>query len=278
MKSAFIVVLVCTISSARGQGYYPLGIGDLWQYWEVPGQYWEVEVADDSLMPNDSTYMVLTAYGGYGGGFFRQSGPLVLAYDPIRQEEKLLFDFSKTTGDTVTIRYYADDTLVVTIYGDQMENHFGRILRTWVFLEVSTTSTYYASWQVADSLGVMSVQAEGGFGYGLQGAIINGVQYGVIQGASTEGGPRPGGFLLSNNYPNPLNPNTTIEYMPPQAAFVKLRVFNIAGIEIATLVSATETSGIHRTKWNADGFPSGVYFYRLDAGSFSDIRKGVLLR
>jgi len=88
----------------------------------------------------------------------------------------------------------------------------------------------------------------------------------------------PGGFRLDQNYPNPFNPSTSISFSLPQSGFVSLKVFSMLGQEVTTLVSKDLTAGAHQTTWDATGFPSGVYFYRLQAGSFTKTRKLVLLR
>ena len=85
-------------------------------------------------------------------------------------------------------------------------------------------------------------------------------------------------YQLSNNYPNPFNPSTTISFDLPSQSFVSLRVFDAIGREVATLVSEVLPEGQHFRQWNATNMPSGVYFYRLQAGSFIDTKKFVLLR
>ena len=88
----------------------------------------------------------------------------------------------------------------------------------------------------------------------------------------------PETFTLLQNYPNPANPSTTIRYALPRDCRVSLRVYNVLGQEVATLVSEDQKSGYKSVEWKAAGVASGVYFYRLDAGSFSQVRKLMLLR
>ncbi len=85
-------------------------------------------------------------------------------------------------------------------------------------------------------------------------------------------------FWLSDNYPNPFNPSTRIEYRIPAKEFVQLRVFDVLGKEISTLVNQVQSHGTHVAEFAGDGLPSGVYFYRLEAGTFVEQRKMVLLR
>jgi hypothetical protein len=88
----------------------------------------------------------------------------------------------------------------------------------------------------------------------------------------------PTAFSLKQNYPNPFNPSTSIQFSVPRTEFVILKVYNIFGKEIATLVSKNLSAGTYETLWNAHGFSSGVYFYRMQAGAFSRTKKLILLR
>ncbi len=88
----------------------------------------------------------------------------------------------------------------------------------------------------------------------------------------------PAGFALEQNYPNPFNPTTVMTYRLPVAGNVTLTVYDILGRPVATLVNERKTAGIHSVKFDAAGLPSGVYFYRLEAGSFVRSRKMILLQ
>ena len=85
-------------------------------------------------------------------------------------------------------------------------------------------------------------------------------------------------FALEQNYPNPFNPNTTIPFSLVSAAFVSMRVFNITGQEIVSLLNKEMSPGIYKISWNASALPSGVYICRLEAGSLSETKKLVLLK
>ena len=81
---------------------------------------------------------------------------------------------------------------------------------------------------------------------------------------------KPLNFLLSQNYPNPFNPVTTINFQLPVSCFVTLKVYNILGIEIATLVNEENSAGMYNINFNAAGLSSGVYFYTLHAINFQN--------
>jgi hypothetical protein len=89
---------------------------------------------------------------------------------------------------------------------------------------------------------------------------------------------QPKVFSLQQNYPNPFNPSTSISFSLPFKSFVSLKVFDVIGRQVATLVFKELPTGNHTEQWNAQGMPSGVYFYRLQAGAFTQTKKLVLLR
>ncbi len=88
----------------------------------------------------------------------------------------------------------------------------------------------------------------------------------------------PERFMLSQNYPNPFNPSTTIKYQMPSTNHVTIKVFDILGREVATLVNEVKQPGSYEVTWDAAGYASGMYFYRLRAGGFMSTKKLVLLK
>ncbi len=85
-------------------------------------------------------------------------------------------------------------------------------------------------------------------------------------------------FYLSQNFPNPFNPNTTIKYSIPKSCFVTLKIYDLLGKEIMTLVNEEKSVGNYEINFDGKNLSSGVYFYRIQAGSFSDAKKFILLR
>ncbi|MBI1807082.1 MAG: T9SS type A sorting domain-containing protein [Ignavibacteria bacterium] len=88
----------------------------------------------------------------------------------------------------------------------------------------------------------------------------------------------PRQFSLHQNFPNPFNSTTTIRYDLPELSSVSLKIYNPLGQEIATLLSGAASAGTYVAHWQADAFPSGVYFYRIKAGSFIQVKKMILTR
>ncbi len=88
----------------------------------------------------------------------------------------------------------------------------------------------------------------------------------------------PNKYSLSQNYPNPFNPSTTISFSLPSKSFVTLKVYDILGREIVTIVSEEMPAGRYSKQWNAANLSSGIYFYRLQAGSYTETKKMILLK
>jgi len=88
----------------------------------------------------------------------------------------------------------------------------------------------------------------------------------------------PQKYHLSQNYPNPFNPSTTINFSIPKAEFVTLKIFNALGQEVTTLVSNKLSSGSHKYIWDASDLASGIYYYKLEAGEYTQTRKLVLIK
>jgi hypothetical protein len=110
----------------------------------------------------------------------------------------------------------------------------------------------------------------------------NGVSVNTLTGVSEQGLPRK--FALSQNYPEPFNPSTTIRYQLPQASHVTLKVYDILGREIATLIDEMQEAGYQSTTWRGENVATGIYFYRILATSptgeslFTETRKCVVLK
>ena len=89
---------------------------------------------------------------------------------------------------------------------------------------------------------------------------------------------QPISFKLNQNYPNPFNPTTTISYSIPKSSYVTLKVYDILGNEVSTLVNGERSAGNYRLKFDGSKLASGVYFYRLNAGNKADVKKLLLTK
>jgi plastocyanin len=122
--------------------------------------------------------------------------------------------------------------------------------------------------------GVYDYQCDNHFPFGMVGSFTASLT-GVSQEQSIGS---PVSFRLEQNFPNPFNPSTIIEFALPHASHVLLTVSNLLGQEVARVLDKDESAGTHQVVFSPQGLPSGVYFYRLKAGDFVQTKKLLLLR
>ncbi|MCW9094671.1 MAG: T9SS type A sorting domain-containing protein, partial [Ignavibacteriaceae bacterium] len=156
--------------------------------------------------------------------------------------------------------------------------NFGLILRTrdggltWQeqFSQVEANSLY----------SVCFVDTLNGWIVGEGGTIIHTTDGGGVVNVKNEDDEFsiPKEYFLSQNYPNPFNPSTTIRWQQPETGLVTLKIYDVLGNEIVTLVNEEKSVGIYEINWNANKLSSGIYFYQLKAGSFSQTKKMILLK
>ena len=88
----------------------------------------------------------------------------------------------------------------------------------------------------------------------------------------------PGHYSFSYNYPNPFNPATKIDYIIPKSEFVSVKIYDINGAELTTLVNEKLSSGKHSVDWDATDYPSGIYIARISSGNYYQARKMLLVK
>lgn len=162
------------------------------------------------------------------------------------------FILSRKTGDTLSANQFV---ILTTLDSGATEAFDSTALQTTLY-------TYMITAYTIDSMYANSNMAV--------------IQTGT--GVNDELAGRPTEYRLHQNYPNPFNPGTTIQYQIPEAGFVTLKVYDLLGNEVAELVNAEKEPGYYEVKFNADKLASGVYLYKLQAGSFSQTKKFSLLK
>jgi enterochelin esterase-like enzyme len=100
----------------------------------------------------------------------------------------------------------------------------------------------------------------------------------TVTGIENLAGEIPKNYVLRQNYPNPFNPSTTIRFSLPKSGYVTLKVYDILGREVETLLNGEWTAGTYSVEWIPNNLASGVYFYRIQAGAFSDVKKLMFLK
>ncbi|MBT8387336.1 MAG: T9SS type A sorting domain-containing protein, partial [Ignavibacteria bacterium] len=127
---------------------------------------------------------------------------------------------------------------------------------------------------------VYFVDAMNGWVTGEGGTILHTSDGGGIVGIETNetASKLPENFLLSQNYPNPFNPSTTISWQQPEVGHVTLKIFDVLGREVSTLLNEELNAGKHETTFDASQFSSGIYFYQINAGKYIETKKMLLMK
>jgi len=121
-------------------------------------------------------------------------------------------------------------------------------------------------------------EASGTWSADMYGTTCSGNWGPIILSVQEVGGGIPERFVIEQNYPNPFNSNTTIQFALPRTLHVSIKVYNVLGSEVVTLVDERLPPGQYKTTWNAADFASGVYLYRIQAGDIVGTKKLILLK
>ena len=163
-------------------------------------------------------------------------------------------------------------------------NIFGVALGAGVYLSTDLGTTWNpVNNGLPNGLTILSIAVRGSYLYvgSSYTATTNGfVYYRPLAEMVTdvhETGDTPTAFTLEQNYPNPFNPTTTIAFSVFQSGYVNLEIFNLLGEAIRPLISENLNAGTYKAAWDASAYPSGVYFYRLQAGTFSETKRLLLI-
>lgn len=299
-----IVIFICLLFNLQlfawdstAAKYYPLSVGNTWTYsgfgYPCCGAFKYRERITGTINTNGHFYYILTKTQSNGSTeiiyirldstkgniLVNQSGSCAWL-----QNEKTRDSLAARKGDSskfdCSLYYRCTDTLTGSYFGFiKKKKSFG-----WSdFFEAGATRTF------AMDFGLVSISS---FGHtsttsvNLQGCYINGILYGdttltSIMLTSTE---IPNEFSLSQNYPNPFNPVTKIKFSIPQnetthrVVSTSLIVYDALGREIAILVDQQLQPGTYEADWDASAYPSGVYYYKLESGSFTETKKMVLVK
>jgi hypothetical protein len=157
--------------------------------------------------------------------------------------------------------------------------------RMWVYAkDSSVVGADPLSWMMGTSPINFTVPSAGKYYIRLHcgnGCSLSGYSFkltGDLTGIAEEEKNTPKQFSLFQNYPNPFNPTTTIKYQIASREKVQLKVFNILGSELTMLVNEIQTAGSYEVKFDASKFSSGIYFYRLQAGTYEATKKLILMK
>ena len=181
---------------------------------------------------------------------------------------------SLTAGDGYAVASYVDQN------GDSVTVRRGNMtgsLGTFWYKRNSVMSTgYLAPVCAIYKVGTDKYAAFAYAGQGPNNVYFN--QENLVTGVKPVSGNIPVYYELLQNYPNPFNPSTTIRFSLPKSDFVSLKVYDVLGNEVVTLVSENLNANTYEVSWEANGLASGVYFYKLVSGDFVDVKKMILVK
>lgn len=179
------------------------------------------------------------------------------------QNEKTYIDLSVKVGDTLTYSENEYLTLDKISWASWHSTSYTSKLFTYHDGLAGDVKTYFKNIGLYSYTSFPNTKT---INLKLTACVIDG----IIFGDSTAVGVKkndsetiPIKFSLSQNYPNPFNPTTTIEYSVPSVEFVSLKIYDVLGREVATLINQSHKPGIYKTDWNATNFASGIYYYSL---------------
>jgi hypothetical protein len=284
--------------------FYPLAIGNKWVYdvwgWWADTTYHSYsgvtyrKVVGDTVMSNSQYYYKVfdpTTFN-YPPYLFERidtSSGKVYRYDNslgLPNDEYLIDDLLAEVGDTIwSSRHQYQDYFPFICVGEGVFNKWGIQGPRKIFTIFDLTGYTYS---LSQGVGIDSIYDNFDFGENfvtLKGCVINGVVYGdtTLTSVESEEPPAVSSFKLEQNYPNPFNPATIIQYAIGSRQFVTLKVYDILGNEIATLVNEEKSAGQYEVTFDSHSgevrnLTSGIYFYQLKAGSFVKTKKMILLK
>jgi hypothetical protein len=301
----FCILLLCPLISLRATSidtsvfrYFPLAAGNRWTWYVnqnfAPGPSWEVtKIEGVSVLGGHllyyfrrDVYIVLSLYHYYNHGYMRidsLSGNLY-SYDSLGLGQCLMDSLNSKKGDSAyTIcgsSWYRCDTGTYSIFNQNPKT------KTFSYSNYFEAGGYHKY-----SLNFGRVYAHGQAVMSttditLRGCVINSILSGdtsVLVGVQSISTEIPESFSLYQNYPNPFNPSTKIKFEVPRVGAqyiepLQLRVYNSLGQQVAVLVNEQLQPGTYEVEWNAAEYPSGAYFYRLEAGNYAESKKMLMIK
>ena len=284
-----IFLILFSFSIVNGQiymmGVAPLEPGNLWKYIDIGwlGGQSNFFVTDSIVLIGKNNYKIVEVYKD--GSITRHKRYLgtspdnyYVKYDTLASDSNYKY-FKKdcNIGDSWTQQYYIDlyeysiiDTLTINAWG---KSFFSKVVKITDYSLVEV----YQVW--ADSIGLMEENSIGQYHMILGGCVINGVLYGDTTTTIVDDFEKSSNeFLLYQNYPNPFNPITIINYQIAERCVVSLKVYDLLGREIITLVDEEKPKGRYTVTFNGNGLSSGFYLCQMQSGNFIDTKKLLLLK
>ncbi len=265
---------------------FPFSVNDTWFYSGVPyGSLTKriVSIASDGMRVVQCTGRDKNGESTGHEYWFYRFGNFYISTQPELNSQEIICYISSLTKDSVSLPGSYAYTWKV-----QPVNMFGAIYTS----QLSTCVVNMGRWGIStfkyrmtEQLGITEIYRNDFDFYIKSYSIVGVIKNGVLFGDSTssilntpEKISIPGTYQLHQNFPNPFNPSTTFTFSVPAEGFVSLKVYDVMGREAASIVEEKVSAGTHERKWNAFNLPSGLYYYRMMAGTFSETKRLILLK
>jgi hypothetical protein len=300
MKSYYLILSILFSTFCYPQidttkkDFYPLKIGNLWQYRNESNNLGNQKVVGDTAIDGinyfllihslpsthgvlriDSLFRVINRGGGpFWGDTCGGNTPYESSVYHLNEADSTVWEicdgFTGIIGEQL-VRF--NRIRMMNIFGqprEVMEYDYGGAF-------LGDTIWFYGA-RLAKGIGIIEERYYEGSYWILQGCIIEGIQYGTIVSIDNQPELIPTQIVLHQNFPNPFNPVTTIKYEIPERANVSLKVYNALGQEIITLINEIQFAGIYEKDFNGNELNSGVYFAVLTINQSIFVSKMLLIK
>ena len=273
--------------------YFPLSIGNVYKYnYSSSGGLnynYKVRIIKDTIINSKKYFITSSGFPGFGevlirvdtatGNLYERFNSGYCSYSPY----EILID---------SLKAHKNDTAYVCDLGGNhicIDTNIANVLNLSVRKKAFNryNSEGYVTYSYGYGIGLFATLDFSAFGVGgdwLVAAYIDGVLYGdtTLTGIEKIDNLIPEKFHLYQNYPNPFNPSTNIKFEVPLSKGIKgivtLSIFDVLGREVATLINEQLTPGTYTIDWNASAFPSGIYFYRIQSGDYTETKRMTLIK
>jgi len=294
-----IIILLLSLNVVYSQSeelkealkYYPLHIGDYWQFTlskdHIAGSSYEqigissIEIVGDTVLDNGIRYFKreVENMGNYILSqlvveFIRIDSTSGLVYGNHGIDDEFIID-SLLSVENDTVDYFIiNDVESKIVLGVETETKF--YSKSWM------SSYDFDNWEISKGFGLtLSYYGDATQLYKYQRELvyarINGNEYGELVNVNNKS-ELPKEYKLFQNYPNPFNPKTIILFKIPMKQYIKLKIYDSLGKELATIVEGVKNYGLHTIEFDGTKLSSGVYHYELDYGNSKIVKKMLLLK
>ena len=285
MKSVFFLFALIYILPfyLQAQEVAPLQLNNVWIY-ETDASLLRIEVVDSTVIIDSIQYFKVDLnYQNQESRLIRLRADdfYVIKEDSAFPEpfnEKKYYKKNAQPGETWEIMI-PGRPIFYTILGTIQTDIFDTTVTGKILKEDFVSEHWNYVW--TEEFGKLSKKnMQGVIEYSLLACVIDGVVYGDTNftALSVNIAEPVFNYKLFNNYPNPFNPKTSIQYAVGSWQFVTLKIYDVLGNEVATLVNEEKLAGNYEVEFSAKGLASGIYYYQLRAGNFVETKKMVLLR